>query len=297
MQPIHLTAITTDRLTIPLFISKGIEADMLRLDKIHPLVSGNKWFKLQYYLADAKRKKQTRIVTFGGAWSNHIIATAAACRLNDLSCTGIIRGEKPSALSDVLQQATGLGMELIFISREDFAAEKIPDELNKPGNCIIRQGGQGEAGVQGAADILNYASHKNTYTHICCSVGTGTMLAGLCRAANPEQQLIGISVMKNNFQLNDNVAQMAGANAAGFTIHHEYHFGGYAKHQPLLFDFMNEWYKQTGIPLDYVYTGKLCFAIHNLTEKDFFPKGSRLLLIHSGGLTGNTSLKKGTLIF
>lgn len=297
MQPIDLTAITTDKLNIPLFSSKGIEADILRLDKIHPLVSGNKWFKLQYYLAEAKSNMQNRIVTFGGAWSNHIIATAAACRLNDLACTGIIRGEKPAVLSGVLEQAAGIGMELVFISREEYSAGTIPDQLNIPENYIIRQGGQGEAGVRGAATILNYAVKKNEYTHICCAVGTGTMLAGLCRAADSAQQLIGISVMKNNVQLDEDVKQMTGTTAAAFTINHDYHFGGYAKHQPLLFSFMNNWYNQTGVPTDFVYTGKLCYAIHDLIEKDFFPEGSRLLLIHSGGLTGNTSLKNGTLIF
>lgn len=297
MQPIDLSAITIDKISIPLFADKKIEADMLRLDKIHPLISGNKYFKLRHYLTEAKEKKAARIITFGGAWSNHIIATAAACQLDTIPCTGIIRGERPATLSDTLRYAMNMGMELVFVSREDFTDGKIPLHLHHRDNFIIQQGGMGEQGVKGAAEILNYAGLKNSYSHICCAVGTGTMMAGICRAALPGQQITGISVMKNNLQLNEEVRRMSGLNEINFFIHHEYHFGGYAKNQPALIDFMNDWYKGTNIPTDFVYTGKLCFAIHDLVQQDYFPEGSRVLLIHSGGLTGNASLKNGTLIY
>ncbi|MBM3416331.1 MAG: pyridoxal-phosphate dependent enzyme [Bacteroidetes bacterium] len=297
MQDINLNAITTDRLTHACFTENAVEASMLRLDKIHPLISGNKWFKLRYYLEEAKQQHKKKIVTFGGAWSNHIMATAAACRLHQLECTGIIRGEKPPVLSQTLQQAASLGMQLVFISREKFSDSYIPDELKTDNNYIIPQGGYGEPGAKGAAGILRMADKKNTHTHVCCAAGTGTMLAGLVHAASPEQKVIGISVLKNNYQLEKDVAGLLKEPDQRFSVLHDYHFGGYAKCSTTLIQFMNGWYRQTNIPLDFVYTAKLCFAAMDLAGKKYFPGGSRILLIHSGGLTGNASLKKGTLIF
>ena len=296
MQEIELSAIRIDRLTGSSFFPKGIEADMLRLDRIHPLVSGNKWFKLRFYLEAAIREKKSGIISFGGAWSNHILATAAACRLAGLTSAGIIRGERPAILSPVLQQAAALGMQFAFISRTAFAAQALPAMEGLQNMYVIPAGGYGAPGAAGAATIAEHCPAFNRYTHICCAVGTGTMLAGLTLAASPAQQLTGISVLKNNFQLEADVAQLTGQGYKNWTILHDYHFGGYAKQDPALLAFMNDWYRETGIPTDFVYTGKLCFAIRELAKKGFFPAGSRLLLIHSGGLSGNTSLKKGTLI-
>jgi len=296
MKEISLSKITTDKITWPALENNSIGADMLRLDKIHPLVSGNKWFKLRYYLEEAKQQNKKRVVTFGGAWSNHIIATAAACKLHGFSSTGIIRGEKPTVFSETLQQAAELGMELVFISREDYTAKKIPAHLQSETNYFIQQGGYGATGAKGASEILNFCE-KEKYTHICCAAGTGTMLAGLSDAALPSQQVIGISVLKNNFQLDGDVKKLILNKHTGFSIFHDYHSGGYAKYNNQLIHFINEFYRQTGIPTDFVYTGKLSFAVADLVQKDFFPPGSHILLIHSGGLTGNASLKKGLLIF
>ncbi|MGQ0738399.1 MAG: 1-aminocyclopropane-1-carboxylate deaminase/D-cysteine desulfhydrase [Bacteroidota bacterium] len=296
MEGIRLSNISTDKITWPAFESNGIGADMLRLDKIHPLISGNKWFKLRYYLQEAKQQNKERIVTSGGAWSNHIIATAAACKLRSISCTGIIRGERPAVLSNTLQQAAELGMEFIFISRGDYAAQKIPEHLQNETNYTIPQGGYGVAGARGASEMLNYCDREK-YTHICCAVGTGTMLAGLADAALPLQQVIGISVLKNNSQPEKDVKNLIKKENNNFRILYDYHSGGYAKYNVQLIYFMNEFFRQTGIPTDFVYTGKLSFAVTDLVQKDFFPPRSRLLLIHSGGLTGNASLKKGLLIF
>lgn len=277
--------------------AREIEISILRLDKIHPLISGNKWFKLRYYLEQAIHQRKKKIITFGGAWSNHIIATAAACQLYNIPCTGIIRGEQPAILSDILQKARELGMQLIFISRNDYAAGHIPPEFTSDDNIIIPAGGFGELGKKGAATILDHCSDKNSYTHICCAVGTGTMLAGLTASANISQKIIGISVLKNNLQLEEDLKLLTGNASNNFTLLHDYHFGGYAKSTTHLFEFMNDWYRQTQIPLDFVYTGKLSYAVTDLARKNYFPPGSRILIVHSGGLTGNTSLKKGTLIF
>ncbi|MCY7311899.1 MAG: pyridoxal-phosphate dependent enzyme [Chitinophagaceae bacterium] len=295
MQDIDTGNISTDRLTLPLLTEKNVEGDVLRLDKIHPLVSGNKWFKLRYYLEEAKAEKKT-IVTYGGAWSNHILATAAACKLNKLPCIGIIRGEEATNLSPSLIKAKELEMELIFISRAAYGQRKIPERFDKSDYYFIPEGGYGLNGANGAASILNYCK-KETYTHICCAAGTGTMTAGLIKAAQPACKITAISVLKNNAELEKNIQLLCGNEEKSFELIHDYHFGGYAKYKTELLDFMNEFYRQTTIPSDFVYTGKLFFAINDLIRNNYFQAGSNLLIIHSGGLQGNASLNNGTLIF
>jgi 1-aminocyclopropane-1-carboxylate deaminase len=246
-------------------------------------------------LEEAKQLQKKTIVTFGGAYSNHIIATAAACELNGFKSIGIIRGEEAKQLSPTLLLAKEFDMQLIFVSRENYKEKKIWEDLLNEENLIIEEGGYGEKGAEGAANILDL-SEKENFTHICCAVGTGTMLAGLIKASLPGQFIIGISVMKNNFELFKNVSSLLNGEN-NFEILHNYHFGGYAKYKPQLIRFMNEFYIQTQIPSDFVYTGKLFFAVNDLINKNYFPNGTRLLVIHSGGLQGNASLEKGMLIF
>ena len=295
MQTIDPEKITTDSLSLPAYLEKDVQVDVLRIDKIHPVVSGNKWFKLRFYLEEARQQHKKTIVTFGGAWSNHILATAAACRLNNLNCIGIIRGEEPATLSATLQEALQLGMQLVFISREAYKSKQLPASLMNKDDCyIINEGGYGIAGAKGATTILEY-HHKDNYTHICCAAGTGTMTAGLLMYSCPAD-IISVSVLKNNFGLEKDIRQLTNECKTPFIIH-DYHFGGYAKYTSALFSFMNEFYKQTAIPSDFVYTGKLFFAVHDLINNHYFKQGSKLLVIHSGGLQGNRSLSKGTLIF
>ena len=272
-----------------------ISADVLRLDKLNPIISGNKWFKLRYYLEEARSQHKKGIITFGGAWSNHIIATAAACQINGLKSIGIIRGEETRQLSPTLLHAKELGMHLIFISRTAYQNKEIPPAVQSEEYYIINEGGYGIIGAKGASSILE---HCNTnYTHYCCAVGTGTMMAGIINNSSAEQEVIGISVMKNNTGLEEMIQPLAVNKASNRKIIHDYHFGGYAKHQPALLQFMNEFYRQTGVPSDFVYTGKLFFAVSDLADKNYFPAGSRLLLVHSGGLQGNESLPPEALIF
>lgn len=284
--------ITTDKIQDPFLQEKNIQLDVLRLDKIHPVISGNKWFKLKYHLANFKAGNYIGIITFGGAWSNHIVATACACYLKKIKCTGIIRGEKPPHLSTTLLEAANYEMGLKFISRDKYA-QKISnaflDTIKKefPGHYIIPEGGAGKEGEKGAGEILQYADEKN-YAHIACSVGTGTMFNGISEAASASQNILGIVALKGWKVENET------KNAEMFL---NYHFGGYAKYNPTLINFMNEFFRLTNIPTDFVYTGKLAFALFDLIKKDHFPPGSKILMIHSGGLQGNTSLQKGSLIF
>ncbi len=283
-----------------LYQHKDVQVQVLRLDVIHPVVSGNKWYKLKAYLSDAAAQNKTTIVTFGGAFSNHIIATAAACRLAGFQSVGIIRGEAPPQLSHTLADARQQGMELHFISRAVYGKKEVPvavtERYGADNIYLIGEGGYGTKGMEGAMDILK-AWPTEAYTHIGAAAGTGTMLAGLAAAAGPQQQVIGISVLKNNFDLEKAVQQLLPAPNNNLTLLHQFHWGGYAKKTAALLQFMNDWYRQTGIPSDFVYTAKLFYAVDQLIQQDYFAPGSQILLIHSGGLQGNLSLPKGTLIF
>ncbi|MCC7401837.1 MAG: pyridoxal-phosphate dependent enzyme [Chitinophagaceae bacterium] len=295
MEALSFQNITTDFITDPVFKEKKVEVAILRLDKIHPVISGNKWFKLQYYLAEAQKLQKNTIVTFGGAWSNHIIATAAVCNKNSLNSIGIIRGEEPAKLSQTLKDAKEFGMQLFFISRKDYHDKKVPEIPGRDDYYFIPEGGYGTKGAEGATTILNHCV-KEHFSHVCCAVGTGTMMAGLLNSVSKAQGVTGISVMKNNFELEEKIRALL-TNEHSFRLNHEYHFGGYAKHDDKLIGFMNNWYTQTHIPSDIVYSGKLFFAVNDLIEKKYFAAGSSILVIHCGGLQGNSSLPKGKLIF
>jgi 1-aminocyclopropane-1-carboxylate deaminase len=275
----------------------GPEVDVLRLDLIHNQVSGNKWFKLMNYLEEARAAKKDKILTFGGAYSNHILATAVACRESGLRSIGIIRGEQPPRLSQSLVDAMNAGMELVFISREEYRTKKIPASIQSDSAYIINEGGYGIAGRDGAGSIMDYAD-PHRYTDIICACGTGTTLAGLVNSAMPWQQITGISVLKNEGSLETEInALLPPEKKSSFTLLHDFHFGGYAKFDGELIDFMNEFFIKTAIPSDFVYTGKLFFAVDRLIKQGRWSRESRLLLVHSGGLQGNRSLDPGKLIF
>lgn len=300
MQPLSFESITVDEVDLAQLKEKNIRLAVLRLDKIHPVISGNKWFKLKYYLADAKVERKDHITTFGGAYSNHIVATAAAGKLFGFKVTGIIRGEQAKKLSPTLLQAIEYGMDLVFISREDYHTKKLPPEIIDNGDKvhIVNEGGFGIIGAKGATEILNFCQKEN-YSHVACAVGTSTMMAGLVKASLPQQEIIGISVLKNNTSLEKDLCSLLSPEEQKkrFQIIHGYHFGGYAKYTHLLINFINEFYTSTAIPMDFVYTGKLFYAVLDLIKNNLFPGGSNVLIIHSGGLQGNLSLPKGTLIF
>lgn len=280
---------------IPYYSNNTKQTFVLRADAIDAVISGNKWFKLRFYLSEAVQQQKKRIVTYGGAFSNHIIATAAACKAAGLQCLGIIRGEQPTVLSHTLLQAQNMGMQLQFISREDYAQKLMPANINLDTDYCIAEGGYGHTGAKGAATMLDGLT--NDFTHILCAVGTGTTLAGLLQAVPPSTQVIGISSLKNNLSLATETAMLNSTSAETINILHQFHFGGYAKHKPELIDFMNNLYRQTGIPTDFVYTGKLFYGFDTLVQEHYFAAGSKILLIHSGGLQGNLSLPKGTLIY
>ncbi len=269
------------------------EVSVLRLDNLHAQVSGNKWFKLQYYLNDFIESGKSILATFGGAYSNHIAATAAACNILGITCIGYIRGEQPAQYSPTLQLAVEQGMQLRFVEREIYKdKEKIMSE--NPALYWIPEGGYGNLGMLGAADIWNCVPNRETYSHVFLPVGSGTTVAGLLQGSNMNQQVFGVSVMKHNFSLEKEIEALV-PNTKRLELLHDFHFGGYAKKIEELLVFMKETWGKYRIPLDFVYTAKAFYALTKKVEEGIFPEGSRILFIHTGGLQGNQSLAQGTL--
>ncbi|RYY56248.1 MAG: pyridoxal-phosphate dependent enzyme [Chitinophagaceae bacterium] len=279
--------------TLPATFVPGTNTSVLRLDKIDAVVSGNKWYKLRYYLDEAIATGKG-ILTWGGAWSNHIIATAAACRRLGIPCAGIIRGEEPEWPSATLKSAARAGMSLYYVSRSDYAAKKTPVALSTGNFIHVPEGGAGETGARGAATILRDAEATD-FTHIFCAVGTGTTLAGLVRGAAPGQQVIGIAVLKD-YSLENTIRSLL-QGQDNWQLLHGYERGGYAKHDRELIGFMNEFFDQANIRTDFVYTAKMFMAAQALLRATPLPEQSRVLLIHSGGLQGNRGLPIGTRLF
>lgn len=289
----------TDKIQNILTIEKEVTLSILRLDKIDEDISGNKLFKLHYFLNDAL-SAQKRIITFGGAYSNHLAATAKSCKMLGIPCIGIVRGEKPKDLSHTLLFCLQHGMQLEFISRTDYKNINNP----YPGKyftryenaVIIPEGGFSLKGAAGASLIYKYCINKDL-THICCPVGTGTTLAGLITSPGSET-IIGFSAIKGQDDIDDRIHFLLG-NAINkkYSVNQDYHFGGYAKKTGDLISFMNHFYREFSIPTDFVYTGKMMFGVFDSIKKNCFPPGSKILCIHTGGLQGNLSLPAGTLNF
>lgn len=280
------------------FTKNHICTEILRLDEIHPVISGNKWFKLKYYLEDAIQQGASEIASFGGAYSNHLVALALASKQAGLASIGFIRGEAGPMASPSLEAAKAYGMELIHLSREQYQnKEAIKHDYQANRRYFVDEGGYGALGVQGAASILDDLDFE-TFTHLVCSVGSGTMAAGLLSRLAPHQQLIGISSQKNNASLKNAVLHFNSSEKHHqFELAEDYHFGGFAKHPPELLAYMRTLWERELLPTDIVYTSKLCFAVEQLIAANRFVAGNKILLIHSGGLQGNHSLNKDMLPF
>lgn len=293
--------INIEQLKSELFQEQNLSVHVLRLDAIHPIISGNKFFKLYYFLEEAINSAHKTILTFGGAYSNHLTATAYACMASNIKCIGFIRGEKPLHLSHTLHFCLENKMQLEFMSRDSY--KKINEQgfqkdlIKKYGDhTLIPEGGFSFKGVQGAKLICNYFNQKN-FTHVCCAVGTATTFAGLIDGSNNETENIGFSVLKNQHDIEERLTFLQVPSSKKYSVIHDYHFGGYAKKNTGLISFMNFFYKENKIPLDFVYTGKMMFGVYDLVRKNYFSAGSRILCIHTGGLQGNKSLPEGMLNF
>ncbi len=269
--------------------------DMLRLDMLHPVISGNKWFKLKHNLNDALAKGFDTILTFGGAYSNHLLATAAAVKEYDLKSIGVVRGIYPEEeLSPTLLECISNGMQLEFISREEYAKKDNDDWLKKlldrhPRAYIIPEGGANEKGREGAEEIAEFISPE--YTHICIAVGTGTTFIGLRNALPAQQEILGFVPMKQGQYIEDEIMPLI-KGYKPWELFDNWHFGGFGKWNEKLLAFMNNFYVLNNIPLDFVYTAKMMYGVEDLLPQHFFPPNAKILCIHTGGLQGNNSIQE-----
>ncbi len=277
----------------PLYLEKGLRVFVKRDDLIHPLISGNKWRKLKYILSKAQSESKTHLFTFGGAYSNHLLACAAAANYSGLQCTGIARGEHVK--NEILDKCTDLGMNLIFVDRERYRNKHqvFEDLIGQDEQAFfIDEGGASQEAVRGCEEIVTELN--TTYDHIICAAGTGSTAAGILAAIKKKQlktHLHVIPVLKDGAFLKQAIQKYT-TSVAPLQLHQNYHFGGYAKYNEQLLELIIDYYHQYQILLDQVYTAKLVFGLDDLIRSDSFKPGEHLLWIHTGGKTGLLGIRE-----
>lgn len=279
---------------LPDFVSEqqDIQVSMLRLDTVHPFISGNKWYKLKYNISAALDAQKNSLLSFGGAYSNHLIATAAAAHSAGMGAIGFVRGlQDEQNLNPVLTQCKEYGMALYFISREAYATKEDADFLNRlqlqfPEAWIIPEGGANPAGRKGAGEISTFVS--SDFTHVILSTGSGTTFTGLRNALPAAQSLLGFAPMKGGIYLQHQIIQFLdpGKNT-NWSLTDRFHFGGFGKMNDSLQDFMSSFRQQYNFSLDRVYTAKMMAGLQQLLRENAFPARANILCLHTGGLTGN----------
>tara|TARA_B100000809_G_scaffold3856_1_gene4119 strand:+ start:16912 stop:17853 length:942 start_codon:yes stop_codon:yes gene_type:complete len=289
---------------LPQIAEKDVELFIKREDLLHPVISGNKYRKLFYNIQFAKEKGDTQLLTFGGAYSNHILATAGAGFEFGFKTIGIIRGdelgedlEKTLTSNPTLKAASDFGMEFIFVSRSDYKLKETPsflEDLQKrfPKSYILPEGGTNDLAIKGCEAILDETTA--IYDVICVAVGTGGTISGIINAAKPNQTVLGFPALKGDFLKGE--IEKNGVNTSNWKLISNYHFGGYAKINEELITFSNNFHNTTNVLLDPVYTAKMCYGIVDMIKNNTFKKGIKILMIHTGGLQGikgmNTVLSK-----
>lgn len=262
----------------------GVSISIKREDLNHPFVSGNKWWKLKFNLADAVSQGHDTLLTFGGAYSNHLYATAAAAAEVGVKSIGVIRGIQTEPLNETLLFAQEHGMKLHFITRTEYSdKQKVSTQLAEIYGRFytIPEGGSNEAGVEGVA--LFASKLPRDFDYICCAIGTGATLAGLVRGYQGSSFLIGFPVLKGGDSWRQEVIKFNPI-YGNWTLATDYHGGGYAKTHPALENFIKHFREKHHLPLEHVYSGKMLFGIMDLVSKGYFKRGSRILAIHTGGI-------------
>jgi 1-aminocyclopropane-1-carboxylate deaminase/D-cysteine desulfhydrase-like pyridoxal-dependent ACC family enzyme len=267
--------------------NKDLNISVKRLDQIDRILGGNKLFKLQLNIEHALRFGFKGILTFGGAYSNHIAATAAMVKDLQISCIGMIRGERPKELSITLSRAELQGMRLEFVSRDRYRNRYDTTYLNElksmyPDHWIIPEGGANALGIEGCRHILRETD--NEFNHILVAGGTGGTACGLISSCTSNQHVTCIAVLKARDSIEKLIKENTGDYMNNWDVNDAYTFGGYAKTTPELDHFVNDFIKTSGIPIEPVYTGKLFFGLKDLIIKDRFRQDDKILVIHTGGL-------------
>jgi 1-aminocyclopropane-1-carboxylate deaminase len=283
-----------------LYTKNGVSVSIKREDLLHPFISGNKYRKLKYNIKEALSEKKTTILTFGGAYSNHIAATAYAGFANGIKTIGVIRGEElQDNLDDVLktnktlQFAKKHGMAFYFISREAYREKTNPKFIASLSEMfgdfyLVPEGGTNNFAIKGCEEILTDLDEK--FDYICTAVGTGGTVSGLINSAKNNQKVFGFSALKGDF-LKQKINQLA-KNKNNWELITDFHFGGFAKITDELISFINAFKKEYKIALDPIYTGKMCYGIDVLIRDNYFPKGTKIIVIHTGGLQGIEAINK-----
>ncbi len=277
-----------EEISLPLYAEKQVRVFMKRDDLIHPYISGNKWRKLKYPLAEAKYNSKDSLVTFGGAWSNHLLATACAGAKFGFQTHGFVRGEHVD--NPVLKLCSLFGMHLTFVDRASYKDKKGLFEQyfgTDTKAYFIDEGGYSVLAVKGCSELVSELTHP--YDRIFCACGTGATAAGLImglQQGHLPTQLHAIPVLKGGQFIKSAITDLGIALDDRLLMHLDYHFGGYAKTKPELIAFVRQFTQHTGILIEPTYTGKMFFALHDLLQKDEIAEGQRVLLLHTGGLTG-----------
>jgi 1-aminocyclopropane-1-carboxylate deaminase/D-cysteine desulfhydrase-like pyridoxal-dependent ACC family enzyme len=274
---------------------KQVSLFIKRDDLLHPFINGNKWFKLKYNLLEVTEKNIERLLTFGGAYSNHISSFSFACKLFGFDGIVVIRGEEYPELNPTLEFVVNNGVKIHYVSRKMYRNKYDENFLNELKNhygdfFLIPEGGSNQLAVEGCSEIVSNIELDFDFIFAAC--GTAGTLTGIAKSLKGNQKAIGVAVLKGADFLNDEVKRLSQNLKLNFEILLNYHFGGYAKFNDELINFIKEFYLKHQIILEPIYTGKLIYAVYDLIEKDYFPRNSRIVAYHSGGLQGYQGLKK-----
>ncbi|HLO43516.1 MAG TPA: pyridoxal-phosphate dependent enzyme [Leadbetterella sp.] len=267
------------------FLENNLKVFVKRDDLTHQHVSGNKFRKLKYNLLEAKKLGFDKILTFGGAYSNHIAAGAEAGSIFGFETIGIIRGDELTPNSNLtLQRASGKGMKLQFVSREEYRNKDQISQIYKKTHYIIPEGGSNILALKGVSELLEEQEYPD---YICTAVGTGGTMAGLISNEGYRGKVLGVAVLKNADFLKNDVADLLGSEfPLKGDLETRFHFGGYAKYSENLLSFIRVFEEKHGIQLDQVYTAKMIWAVYEKIKEGYFEKGSKIMLLHTGGLQG-----------
>lgn len=287
------------KITDPEIEKAGVQLYIKRDDLIHPLVSGNKWRKLKYNLLEASKQGHKTILTFGGAFSNHIYSMAAAGALYGFKTIGIIRGEETMPLNPTLEFAQSKGMELQYISRTEYREKDSDHFINKLKEeygefYLVPEGGSNALALPGVAELVSEINIP--FDYLCTAIGTGGTMAGLISTKQVRYKTIGFAALKGEDYLEEEVRSLIKSTGesvpTNWEIMHNYHFGGYAKMKKELALFIRDFEAADNIPLDPVYTSKMLFGVFDLIKKGYFEKGKTIIALHTGGLQGKAGMEQ-----
>ena len=268
-----------------------------RIDLVHPIISGNKWYKLKYNLENAQQQGCRQILSFGGAYSNHIHALAGACKAIGLDSIGVIRGERSSLLNDTLKFAEGCGMRLHYLNRADYRLKDSPKVIHQLQQrfgdfYLLPEGGSNALALKGVAELVDELG--DDFDLLCCACGSGGTLAGLIAGLAGRKSLEGYSALKGADFLYGDIRRLLAAGGYQDTdnwgLNLDYHFGGFAKTTPELLNFIHSFTERHDIPLEPLYTGKLFYGLYERIAQGVYPRGIRIIALHSGGMQGRDSL-------